>query len=696
MALGSHFRPLGMGRTGLDGWPRLPDGRTPAERGHALGIGDRRGVHGSFKDFLQNQSAFAVGPNWPGDGNRGHISGNPDRGFPTALGKGGNKPSQTSMLLRLHGKGRRYPTTRGLCVLNTPKATGKPGLGKSHGMSRAARAEGPGEREQDRILGRGKVTPWGRLPSIRPQKGKEPEEVRGPQNGIGNHGALEVARSGHGLPAEVQLEVKKGSFAKALEVARSRDLLGQAWKELNKGFWTSNTAAVKRSRREEVMKLASLVAGNRDVLPLSRQTVEYVAAALKAGGLASADQYLNELKLLHVEAGYSLEAWLARTFQLCKKSVVRERGPIRRAPEVDLDSLPAGVWDNDIAAAVPLCAWAYAWGVAWMLREVELSKVKWEHVTWNRATKTVRLYIPHSKMDQKGLGVARTLQCCGESPCWRGCAWAIIQGLLERRGRRAGHPDEFMFTNSVGAKPTKSEMVSSWRAMTDGDIAGHSARRTGAMAYVRRGMGIRELAFLGRWRSAVVLTYAEEALESTPANRPGVTTAVDGITAPGTPCPGTPARLIMTPVVETRPRRDGHAAGHLEVTRPKAKSLWVKSTERGGSNPLHFISNADWSLPMKDWTTACGWSFAKRSAHISFVTDPSLNVLKCKKCLGLKGLRDEVKGGCSPAQLVAADLGHLASTDRPGDMDVSQNRPFRKRRVEGGQGSSVRKAVLKV
>ena len=192
MALGSHFRPLGMGRTGLDGWPRLPDGRTPAERGHALGIGDRRGVHGSFKDFLQNQSAFAVGPNWPGDGNRGHISGNPDRGFPTALGKGGNKPSQTSMLLGLHGKGR-YPTTRGLCVLNTPKATGKPGLGKSHGMSRAARAEGPGEREQDRILGRGKVTPWGRLPSIRPQKGKEPEEVRGPQNGIGNHGALEVS-----------------------------------------------------------------------------------------------------------------------------------------------------------------------------------------------------------------------------------------------------------------------------------------------------------------------------------------------------------------------------------------------------------------------------------------------------------------------------------------------------------------------
>ena len=51
-------------------------------------------------------------------------------------------------------------------------------------------------------------------------------------------------------------------------------------------------------------------------------------------------------------------------------------------------------------------------------------------------------------------------------------------------------------------------------------------------------------------------------------------------------------------------------------------------------------------------------------------------------------------GGCSPAQLMAADLDQLASTDRPGGRDLSQNRPFRKRRVEGGQGSSVRKAVI--
>ena len=652
-------------------------------------------MRGSFRDFLQNQRGYTEASNQAGAGVTWRFSGDANGRFPTSLGKGGIKPSQTTMHGSLLGKGG-HAKKGGVCLFHPPKAIGQPGLGKGYGMPRGARLEGPSKREQDGILGRGKLTPWGPLLPLQRVMIRGPENTRVPQNGIGRPRAPHGSANSHGLPAGGQSEGKKGSFAKALEVASSKDLLGLAWTELSKGFWTSNTAAVKRSRREEVMKLAVLVAGERDVLPLKKQTVEYVAAALKAGGLASADQYLNELKLMHIEAGYDVEAWLSRTFQLCKKSVARDRGPIKRAPEVDVGDLLAEAGDGYLRAAVPLGAWAYAWGVAWMLREVELSKVKWEHVTWNQGTKTVRLFIPHSKMDQKGLGVARTLQCCGESPCWKGCAWAIIQGLIKLRGHRAGHPEELMFPNATGNRPTKTEMVSTWRAIASGDIAGHSARRSGAMAYVRRGMGIRELAFLGRWRSAVVLTYAEEALETTPANRPCTIVASEIGAAPGTPCPGTPAKLVMTPVVESKPKSHGRAAGQLEIAKPKAKSLWVKSTERGGSNPLHFISNADWSLPMKDWTTACGWSFARRSAHISFVTDPSLNLLKCKKCLGLKGLRDVVKGGCSPAQLMAADLDQLASTDRPGGRDLSQNRPFRKRRVEGGQGSSVRKAVLKV
>ena len=207
---------------------------------------------------------------------------------------------------------------------------------------------------------------------------------------------------------------------------------------------------VKKTRRDEICKLAQLLAPGGRFLPLSKELVEAAAAALKAAGLASADQYLNELKLMHIEAGFPLEPWLARTITLCKKSMARERGPVKRAPEMVLDNISDELWNWHGHVAVPGAVWAYAWGVCWMLREIELSKVCWSHVTWNQLRKTVRLFIAHSKMDQQGLGIARTLQCCGESPCWKGCAWFLLQNMLKMRDRRALSPEEHVFPNFKG------------------------------------------------------------------------------------------------------------------------------------------------------------------------------------------------------------------------------------------------------
>ena len=113
-------------------------------------------------------------------------------------------------------------------------------------------------------------------------------------------------------------------------------------------------------------------------LPPNKRGVEGVAAALKAAELASGDQYLNELKLMHVEAGHPIEAWLMRVLALCKKSLTRNRGPVKRAPEVTLESIPWTAWSLRGGHKVLLATLAFAWGVAWMLRVIELSRVKWE------------------------------------------------------------------------------------------------------------------------------------------------------------------------------------------------------------------------------------------------------------------------------------------------------------------------------
>ena len=495
----------------------------------------------------------------------------------------------------------------------------------------------------------------------------------------------------HVLPADDGSEPERrqrGSFAKAMEVASDRLLLNKAIGELNQGFWAKGTLSVKRIRRAEITKLALTVTGGREPLPLAKQTVEMVAAALKAAKLASADQYLNELKLMHVEAGFPMEAWLGRTFQLCKKSVSRDRGPIRKAPEVPLDK----VFLQDIPGAealpVPLAIWAYAWGVTWMLREIELSRVKWGHVSWNVGRKTVRLFIPRSKGDQMGLGVARTLQCCGEKPCWTGCAWAQLQGLRQRRGQVGVHSEEPMFPNKEGMLPTKTEMVNSWKTVLDPNMSGHSARRSGAMAYVKKGMDIKDLAYLGRWRSSVVLSYAEEALESVPANQriPSATSTAS-----------TSSRnVVVTPVVKEKKTPEPKTGVTNVGGRPKPVELWVRSTDRRGNNPIHLISAADWSIPMAEWSTACGWTFARKSAHIAFVTDPSMAVLKCKKCLSMRPQRDDVRKGVSPAQLMALDMAELTSqpktprlvsqpkTPRSCGKQRPQNPPLEKIEIKGG------------
>ena len=69
--------------------------------------------------------------------------------------------------------------------------------------------------------------------------------------------------------------------------------------------------------------------------------------------------------------------------------------------------------------------------------------------------------------------------------------------------------------------PTKTQIVSAWCGLYGKGVTGHSARRSGALGYIRAGWTITQTAYLGRWKSSSILTYAEEALETMPANLGG-------------------------------------------------------------------------------------------------------------------------------------------------------------------------------
>eukprot|EP00435_Cladocopium_sp_Y103_P044940 s2029_g12.t1 len=95
-------------------------------------------------------------------------------------------------------------------------------------------------------------------------------------------------------------------------------------------------------KHAEITKLARAIKGQGSILPLSKDLVESVAAALNESKMQSRAQYLLELKVMHIEAGYEIEAWLKRTLDLCKRALERQKGPTTRALESEGGRMVSG------------------------------------------------------------------------------------------------------------------------------------------------------------------------------------------------------------------------------------------------------------------------------------------------------------------------------------------------------------------
>ena len=304
------------------------------------------------------------------------------------------------------------------------------GLGKTN---RTKKRMGSGEPEDGRVqrqLGRNKVgLSW--VPLAPPQKDlsaflkKRPWE----QSDRGVMSAKFVEKNREAKTLDTSQGAKDGSFQLAIEIAKDKTALGTAMAELRRDFWASSSSKAREAKRDLVRRLAQQVGGEFWSPPLNGEVIVGVAAALKKAKLKSAAALLNDLKLWHVEEGHEIQEWMGRLFNLAKKSVTRGLGPAKRANEVKLTSIGAMAWlESKARGKVKAPMLAFAWASVWMLRCAELVKVKKKHIAVSEGEKTISLTIPVSKMDQKGMGVRRTLMCCGRSPCSRSCAYGDCGG----------------------------------------------------------------------------------------------------------------------------------------------------------------------------------------------------------------------------------------------------------------------------
>ena len=433
----------------------------------------------------------------------------------------------------------------------------------------------------------------------------------------------------------------------------------KAREELEEGFYSSNTSASKNSKRKKITELAEACVGRGKVFPVELTTLIEVAALLRKINMKASEQYLYELKAMNAEFGFEWSNQLEAHFKMCKRALSRDRGPEVRALELKPQEIPeetlmATTKSKTKARKIGL---SFVWAATWMLRAIEAQGVKVGHVKINHVEKTVKLWIPKSKMDQRALGVSRTLGCECKDKCRTLCPYNLA--VICMADHKNPNPKTFLFPNMEGEHVSQFNMVKSWSDHLMVGVSGHSARRSGAMMYARGGMSVQEIAYLGRWKSSAIFRYVEQALQDVPLNITGKfcpvaeskVVKVEEETAKAAKPKAIDNKLKekldqltgRVKVLEDDPSRG-------EAQKPP-KQLWAISNQRN-QRVAHLVVQASWNLPLESWATSCGWRFAKKNVKVCLTKEKGEGMKVCEKCQEHGKLRDKVNCGISLAQLV--------------------------------------------
>ena len=446
----------------------------------------------------------------------------------------------------------------------------------------------------------------------------------------------------------------KPNLKAVIQLASSKGWCQEAGRKLKGKALARSTATSKQSKRAEILELTEAVTGSNCPFPITPQQLWEVAGALGEAGLRAGGQYLSELKAIQLEAGFEWPEHLERHLVGCKRALARDQGPEQRAVAVDpteLNSSRLLVVSRDRAGPKhPVMA--YLWACVWMLRAAEAVEVLVEHIKFKPKGKIVQLVIPKSKTDQGGAGTLRTLSCCGLEVCEVACPFFLATvAMAQGSGRASGDP---LFPTGRGTKPSKFGLIKAWTLHVAENMSGHSARRSGAMMYAKRGVPTCEIAFLGRWKSSAVFRYVEEALQSLPLNE-RVKLGVQGNVG----------KMVSQDAMSAEPSRAETARPDtaLEATEteapekevPEGKLLWAVSRSRKG-RIYHAVRRATWDVRLEEWATACGWAFAARNTQVELTKQKPFGSRVCQKCTAVLAMRDGVKGGVAVAHVAQVTI----------------------------------------
>ncbi len=435
----------------------------------------------------------------------------------------------------------------------------------------------------------------------------------------------------------------KDKLGRALAIARQLKERGLRNPPIVKYFNANSSKDSKDAKKRTTLKIIEELTGQGRAMPLNVDLLLNFASALKEGGYTAGDGYLIEAKLLHIEEGHGWNEQLDRCYKQCKRALARGKGPRKKAPEIQTErrERPLKPQWNKQGSLVKFGVDLFIFAMIWMLREIELAAMNVSDVLIDYMSKKVTVTIRTSKMDAEAKGVRRTLQClCQEGTCHRECPFDVSAKLVSLVERFNGTDSKLALTKRKST-PSKYAVVNTWKAFYGGQLTGHSARRTGALKYIREGWSVSQVAHLGRWKSSAILLYAEEALEDMPANLYKDPEEKKNVQVEE----GVNQTEFEDYKVWTTTLKEEVAVLKKKMTNQgkeleKATEMWQNlEQQQEGTLPskvlsirtkvVHLNMAKVAASPTASWRTHCGWHFYGNN----FVFEKEIASVNCQKCL---------------------------------------------------------------
>jgi len=460
------------------------------------------------------------------------------------------------------------------------------------------------------------------------------------------------------------LNTPKAGLRGAVAWAKSKDARERAVQNLEKAFYANSSRAAKSSKRKTIMDILTAAKENYPLTPFS---IKLIAATLKEAGYKSAYTYLIEAKSYHLERGHEWTHSLDRWFKLSINAAKRGMGPRKKAPEV-----PENEWSNfslltdyrDRATKVRLPMHLFATGVHWMLREIEVAALTCNDVKLDSSSRMVTLTWTESKTDTAARGISRTMQCICADTCDLKCPYAVMEVLVNHAALK-GAPQGLLATSIDNTEVTKAELVKSWNALFGPGITGHSPRRSGALQYIRRGWAVAQVGYLGRWKSSIILEYAQEALETMAVNvdkkfglndliksTDQVDTEIRQLAPSVHSCMPTEPEVKLAMVKKLEAELSAFKENSANAKAKLTESIKELNTKfEGGmkylprmvkshrNQVIHLNTKALVYAPSHLWKTVCGWHYY--NSTYEFVAGES-NMVTCNKCSMAAQCREEM------------------------------------------------------